>query len=101
VDKAPKGDFRESSPVFAPANQSQIAKLMEVLGSVAKAHGRLVSQVALNWVASLPGFIPIPGAKNAAQATENIEAVDFQLTKEELAKIEAAAEKVKIDYLPA
>ncbi|MDA4122823.1 MAG: aldo/keto reductase [Thaumarchaeota archaeon] len=96
----PKGDFRESSPVFAPGNLSQIAKLIEVLSSVAKEHGRLVSQVALNWVASLPGFIPIPGAKNAAQATENIEAVDFQLTRQDIEKIERAAELVKIDYLP-
>jgi myo-inositol catabolism protein IolS len=99
ADKPPKGDVRESNPIFAPANLSQIAKLVEVLSSIAKAHRRLISQVALNWVASQPGFIPIPGAKNAAQATENIEAVDFELTKQDLEKIERAAKLVKIDYM--
>ncbi len=101
ADKPPKGDVRESNPIFERVNLSQIGKLVEVLSSIAKSHRRLISQVALNWVASLPGFIPIPGVKNAEQATENIEAVDFELTKQDLEKIERAAKQVKIDYLPS
>lgn len=96
--KVPKGDVRESNPVFASGNMSQTSKLVEVLSSVAKSHKRLVSQVALNWIASLSGFIPIPGVKSAAQATENIQSLDFELTRQDIEKIERAAAQVKVDY---
>lgn len=99
--KPPKGDVRDLNQIFAPANLSQISRLVEVLSSVAKSHKRSISQVALNWVASLPGFIPIPGVKSAAQAAENIEALDFELTKQDIEKIERAARQVKVDYLPS
>lgn len=96
----PKGDVRDSSPLFAPANFSQITRLVDVLAKVARTHRRLVAQVALNWLATLPGFIPIPGVKNATQARENIESVGFELTRKDLDAIETAARKVKVDYLP-
>jgi len=100
LGKAPKGDVRASSPLFANANFSQIAQLVDVLASIAKSHKCLIAQVALNWLSSLPGFIPIPGVKDATQAMENIASLDFELTRKEVGAIESAARKVKLDYLP-
>jgi myo-inositol catabolism protein IolS len=100
INKLPKGDVRDSNPLFVPANLSQISKLVEVLASVAKTHRCLISQVALNWLATMPGVIPIPGVKNATQAAENTSSLDFELTKKELDSIQNAAARVKVDYLP-
>lgn len=100
VGKVPKGDVRDLNLLFEPANLSQIAKLVEVLSSVAKHHKRLISQVALNWLATMPGVIPIPGVKSATQAAENVGSLDFEITKKELDAIESAAARVKVDYLP-
>jgi aryl-alcohol dehydrogenase-like predicted oxidoreductase len=44
--------------------------------------------------------IPIPGAKNEAQAEENVGATKHLLTNPELAELDTAYELVDIDYLP-
>jgi aryl-alcohol dehydrogenase-like predicted oxidoreductase len=53
--------------------------------------GRSNSQVALNWVMS-KGALPIPGAKNADQAAENLGALGWSLTAEQVAALDAASD---------
>jgi aryl-alcohol dehydrogenase-like predicted oxidoreductase len=55
--------------------------------------GRSNSQVALNWVIS-KGALPIPGAKNADQATENLGALGWSLSEEQVAALDAASDSV-------
>lgn len=50
------------------------------------------AQVALNWCVT-KGAIPIPGAKNIRQADENCGALGWRLSKEEISKLDAAADK--------
>jgi myo-inositol catabolism protein IolS len=100
AEKIPKGDIRDTNVLFAPKNLAEIGKLTDVLATIAKEHGRSVAQVALNWLASIPDVIPIPGAKNPAQASENVSSIDFELTRQDLNLIERASRKMKIDYLP-
>ena len=52
--------------------------------------GRTPSQVALNWIIA-KGAVPIPGAKNEAQATENAGAVGWSLSADDLAALDDAA----------
>jgi aryl-alcohol dehydrogenase-like predicted oxidoreductase len=52
--------------------------------------GRTPSQVALNWLIS-KGAVPIPGAKNKAQAEENAGALGWSLSADELTTLDAAA----------
>jgi aryl-alcohol dehydrogenase-like predicted oxidoreductase len=52
--------------------------------------GRSPSQVALAWLVA-KGAVPIPGAKNRAQAEENAGALGWRMTDEELARLDAAA----------
>ena len=61
---------------------------------------RTNAQVALSWLASNLIVVPIPGARNAAQAEENACAADIQLTREELNELDMVAREVKIDYFP-
>jgi len=52
--------------------------------------GKLPSQVALNWVIA-KGAVPIPGAKNRAQAQENAGALGWRLDDEDVARLDEAA----------
>jgi len=44
--------------------------------------------------------VPIPGAKNEAQAVENVGSTKHLLTNAELTELDTAYELVDIDYLP-
>ena len=96
----PSGDVRVENVLFTLQNMLQVEKVVSVLAKIAKNHMCTVPQVALNWLASNPLVIPIPGVKNPAQARENIMSLDFQLTNQELAEIDQIARETKIDYLP-
>ena len=97
----PKGDVRAENILFVEKNMLQVEKLISVLSDIAKSHMCTVSQVALNWLASNPLVIPIPGVKNSAQARENLGSLDFQLSIEELDEIEKVCREIKIDYYPS
>jgi diketogulonate reductase-like aldo/keto reductase len=53
--------------------------------------GKTNAQVALNWIIS-KGALPIPGAKTAAQAQENAGAIGWSLTREQVARLDAASD---------
>jgi aryl-alcohol dehydrogenase-like predicted oxidoreductase len=55
-----------------------------------RAGGRTPAQVALNWIIR-KGAVPIPGAKNAAQATQNAGALGWQLAPDDVATLDAVA----------
>lgn len=64
------------------------ANRVAVLREIGAVHSKTPSQVALNWLVRR-GTIPIPGAKNAAQAEENAGAMGWELSDEEVARIAA------------
>ena len=97
---APSGDVRSGNPVFADSNLSRIGSLVDILSSTGMRYQRTASQVALNWLASQAGVIPISGAKNPDQADQNVSSIDFDLSGKDLATIEQASRNVKIDYMP-
>ncbi len=68
-----------------------LARLVDLLSQIGQAHGRKTpAQVALNWVMA-KGAVAIPGAKNAAQATENAGALGWELSAQEVAALDEAA----------
>jgi aryl-alcohol dehydrogenase-like predicted oxidoreductase len=62
--------------------------LVAELEHVALRHGATPAQVALAWLLREPGVIPIPSARNAAQARENAAALDLALGPEDLAALD-------------
>jgi aryl-alcohol dehydrogenase-like predicted oxidoreductase len=78
---------------YSPGRQRKIEPLMQILEAIAQAHDKTIAQVALNWLMSKDELIiPIPDAKNARQASENIGAIGWRLSEEEMKQIENAAE---------
>ena len=75
-------------------NRSYLAKIEPVIARLREmgaAHGgKTPAQVALNWTLC-KGTVPIPGAKNARQAQENIGALGWRLTEKEVAELDAAS----------
>lgn len=66
--------------------------LFVVLEEIARAHEKTIAQIALNWLLGQDAcIIPIPGAKNARQASENAGALGWRLTPEEQERISQAA----------
>lgn len=96
----PKGDVRDTNVLFAPKNLERISLLIDVLSSIGKKYDRSPTQVALNWLASTPDIVPIPGAKNPTQASENVSSLSFELSRQDLNMIERALSRIKIDYYP-
>jgi aryl-alcohol dehydrogenase-like predicted oxidoreductase len=76
--------WRRNMPMFRGKGLARLERVNEVLRDVAEAHGKTPSQVALRWLIQQPNVVPIPGAKNARQATENAAALSFVLTDAEL-----------------
>jgi aryl-alcohol dehydrogenase-like predicted oxidoreductase len=68
----------------------RLEPLAASLRKVGDRHGKRPSQVALNWVVC-KGAIPIPGAKDVKQATENAGALGWRLAPDEVAELDAAS----------
>jgi aryl-alcohol dehydrogenase-like predicted oxidoreductase len=68
--------------------------VVDALDEVAAETGKTVPQVALNWLLQRPTIANlIIGARNEEQLRQNIEAVGWSLTKEQVAKLDAASDK--------
>lgn len=90
VDELPERDMRRAHPRFGhdafDANLASVAVVREV----ATAHGVTPGQVALAWLlAKGPEVVPIPGTKRIPYLEENLGAADLELTRDDLARLDA------------
>ncbi|MEM9907706.1 MAG: aldo/keto reductase, partial [Cyanobacteria bacterium P01_D01_bin.44] len=79
---------RSLDPKFSKNGLEKIAPVIEVLKQVGIAHERTPAQVALNWLIGQGNVVPIPGAKNAGQATQNAGALGWELSLAERGEID-------------
>ncbi|GAB3924819.1 aldo/keto reductase [Larkinella terrae] len=103
------GKYRRNNP--APAD-SRIAQgggegpvlsenywfgIMDTLDELAAETGKTVAQVALNWLLQRPTVSSIViGARTEDQLTQNLGAIGWNLTKEQVARLDAASDKEPI-----
>lgn len=67
-------------------------KVVDALDVMAKETGKSVPQIALNWLLQRPSVSTvIIGARNEEQLKQNLGAVGWNLTKEQVAKLDAAS----------
>ena len=67
-----------------------VVTLLRLLGD---RYGKTPGQVALRWLLEQENVVPIPGAKNAEQATHNAGALSFTLTREEIGYLNEATQE--------
>ncbi len=72
----------------------KIQPLIDLIKQIGQGHGgKTPAQVALNWV-MCKGAVPIPGAKNAKQAQENVGALGWRLTSDEVRRLDEVSEQI-------
>ncbi|NVB80242.1 MAG: aldo/keto reductase [Kofleriaceae bacterium] len=98
------GKVRRGQPLPAVSRLHQTAELgpavedehlfsvVDALDEVAKETGKSIPQIALNWLTTRPTVSSvIIGARNEAQLRDNLGAVGWSLTREQIAKLDAAS----------
>jgi aryl-alcohol dehydrogenase-like predicted oxidoreductase len=81
-------------PVFP---EDQLYRITDELETLGRETGRSVSQVALNWVLHRPTVCSVViGARNEAQLRENLDAADFRLSAEQVARLDAVSARPPI-----
>jgi aryl-alcohol dehydrogenase-like predicted oxidoreductase len=85
-----EGDFRRNNPRFQGDNWESNQRIVAKVEEIAEEKGINSAQLALAWVlAQGEDIVPIPGTKRRKYLEENANAVDVELTDEELARIQA------------
>lgn len=96
------GKYNRQNPPSGPrrlfyfGQLGRVEKLVGLLREIGQAHGgKSPNQVALNWVMG-KGALPIPGAKTAAQARENLGALGWRLEAGEIALLDEASRDFRL-----
>lgn len=94
--KFEQGDNRDKFyPFFREPLWSKAMQLVDVLRGIAEEVGKPVAHVAINWVNQQDGVTTaLVGAKTPEQAEQNAGAGEWELSEEQLKRIEAAYKKI-------
>lgn len=85
-----EGDSRSNNPRFQPGNIEHNLKLLARFEEIAKEKAATPAQMALAWLmAQGEDIIPIPSNKSRGHLEENLKAIVINLTKEDLARLDA------------
>ncbi len=91
-------DFRSTVPKLSEENRRKNQALVDVITAFAKEMKATPAQIALAWLlAKKPWIVPIPGTTKLDRLEENLGAADVQLNESEVAALEEASSKVKIE----
>jgi aryl-alcohol dehydrogenase-like predicted oxidoreductase len=95
--KFSEGDHRETNKFYKPENIEEANKLLQKLKPVADAHGVTLPQLVINWTTRQPAMdCVLVGARDEKQVTENVKALSFRLSDDELKKIAHAISEFRL-----
>ncbi len=88
-DDLPADDYRRSSPRFQGENFQKNLDLVRRVEEIAREKACRPSQLALAWVlAQGEDIVPIPGTKRRKYLEENVVALNLELTKDDLRRLD-------------
>lgn len=89
----PEGSrLHETASFGPPVDDEKLYDIVEVLDEVAAETGRTVPQIALNWLTTRPTVSSvIIGARNEEQLRQNLGAVGWSLTLEQISRLDMAS----------
>jgi aryl-alcohol dehydrogenase-like predicted oxidoreductase len=87
-----KSRLHETADSGPPVDNEYVFKVVDVLDEIAKETGKTIPQIALNWLLQRPTVSTVVvGARNEEQLRQNLGAVGWNLTKEQVAKLDEAS----------
>jgi aryl-alcohol dehydrogenase-like predicted oxidoreductase len=91
-------DFRNIVPRFTAENRKANQAVVDLVTEFAAQKKATPAQIALAWIlAQKPWMVPIPGTTKLHRLEENIGAAAVQLTPDDLAKIDNASAKIRVE----
>lgn len=87
--------------VYQPLRRGEIAKSnYPLLKQIANKHNKTQNQILINWLCNKRGFIPIIKSTNIDHIKENLEALSFELSEDEIKLLDnfRAKEFADIEY---
>jgi aryl-alcohol dehydrogenase-like predicted oxidoreductase len=82
------GDTRPNTAYYKEPNLSNILLMLKKINAIAEERRVSLAQVVLNWTIQQPGITcALAGARNPAQVIDNMGAVNFRLTSDEIGTI--------------
>jgi aryl-alcohol dehydrogenase-like predicted oxidoreductase len=92
----PEGSRRQSTvgnEIGPPADDERVFRIVDSIDTVATETGKTVPQIAINWLLQRPTVSTvIIGARNEEQLRQNLGSVGWQLTPEQIARLDEASE---------
>ena len=93
-----EGDTRPSTIYYKEPNFSNILDLLDKIKPIAEKHNASLSQLVLNWTLRQPGITcALAGARNPSQVLDNLGALNFTLTDDEINAINKLLSGFKIE----
>ncbi|KAF0341918.1 aldo/keto reductase [Gigaspora margarita] len=89
------GDIRQMRDLslIGLAEREQSWQILDEVKAIAAETKRSPVQVALNWILQKPGITsPLVGARTKAQLVENLKALEFKLTPEQMTRLDDVSE---------
>ncbi len=84
----------EGGPIV---DDEYLYKVVDALDAVAAETGKSVPQIALNWLLQRPSISNIViGARNETQLRQNLDALGWSLSQEQIARLDAASQRTPI-----
>jgi aryl-alcohol dehydrogenase-like predicted oxidoreductase len=89
--------FPQTAQAAPQAEDEYVFKVIDAMDKVAAETGKSITQIALNWLLQRPTVSSvIVGARNEEQLRQNLGAVGWNLTAEQVAGLDAASEQLPI-----
>jgi aryl-alcohol dehydrogenase-like predicted oxidoreductase len=83
---------------FPPVDKEKGFKILDVLTTIAKAHGATVPQIALAWILANDAVTSvIIGARKITQLDDNLKSIDVTLTPDDMKALDEAS-KLAVEY---
>src|SRR5580704_5215139 len=93
----PKADMRSNFPRFTGEAITANQPVIDLLKELAARKKATPAQIALAWVmAQKPWIVPIPGTRSLEHLSENLGAVDVELTTDDLRAIRTALSAITV-----
>jgi aryl-alcohol dehydrogenase-like predicted oxidoreductase len=88
--------LHKTADIGPQVEDEYLYRVVDALDAVAEETGKTLPQVALNWLLQRPSVATVViGARNEEQLKANLGAVGWNLTPEQMAKLDAASERPK------